>query len=78
MKFIILTFPMIFGFIIDCILGDPYWLPHPIRAIGSFITSMEKWIRRIIPHNLRAGGVILALTTIFFSVSIPFFILFFC
>ncbi|MDE6671267.1 MAG: adenosylcobinamide-phosphate synthase CbiB [Ruminococcus sp.] len=77
MKFIILTFPMIFGFIIDCILGDPYWLPHPIRAIGSFITSMEKWIRRIIPHNLRAGGVILALTTIFFSVSIPLIILFF-
>ena len=77
MKFIILTFPMIFGFIIDCILGDPYRLPHPIRAIGKFISLMEKWIRRIIPSNLRAGGVILSLTTIFFSVSIPLIILFF-
>ncbi|MCM1314601.1 MAG: adenosylcobinamide-phosphate synthase CbiB [Alistipes senegalensis] len=77
MKFIILIFPMIFGFIIDCILGDPYHLPHPIRVIGNFISATEKWVRRIMPENLRFGGVILALMTIFFTVSITLIILFF-
>lgn len=33
------------GFILDMLLGDPYWLPHPIRLIGSFITLCEKWLR---------------------------------
>lgn len=75
MKFIILTIPLIAGFIIDCILGDPYRLPHPVRAIGSFIALMEKQIRRKMPENLRTGGVILALTTLIFSVCVPALIL---
>ncbi|MDE6036289.1 MAG: adenosylcobinamide-phosphate synthase CbiB [Ruminococcus sp.] len=77
MKFITLILPMILGFIIDFILGDPYWFPHPIRAIGNFISVMEKLIRRHMPSKLRAGGVILGLTTIFFSTSIPLIILLF-
>lgn len=31
-----------FGFLLDLLLGDPYWLPHPIRLIGSLITKTEK------------------------------------
>lgn len=34
------------GFLLDLILGDPYWLPHPIRLIGMLIASLEKRIRR--------------------------------
>lgn len=30
------------GFILDLILGDPYWLFHPIRLIGSLISGLEK------------------------------------
>lgn len=29
------------GFILDCILGDPYFLPHPVRLIGQLISSLE-------------------------------------
>ena len=29
------------GFILDCILGDPYFLPHPVRLIGSLISALE-------------------------------------
>lgn len=29
------------GFILDLIVGDPYCLPHPIRAIGSLISKLE-------------------------------------
>ena len=35
---------MVAGFLLDFLLGDPYWLPHPIRAIGSLIGWLEhKW-----------------------------------
>jgi len=30
------------GFIMDLILGDPYWLPHPIRFIGNLISVLER------------------------------------
>ena len=30
------------GFILDMFLGDPYWLPHPIRAIGNLISWLEE------------------------------------
>ncbi len=39
MKYHILAF--VTGFILDFIIGDPHWLPHPIRLIGSFIANLE-------------------------------------
>ena len=30
------------GFILDCFLGDPYFLPHPVRMIGRLISFLEK------------------------------------
>lgn len=29
------------GFLLDMILGDPYWLPHPIRLTGKLISVLE-------------------------------------
>lgn len=30
------------GFLLDLLLGDPYFLPHPIRWIGNLIEGLEK------------------------------------
>lgn len=30
------------GYLLDLLLGDPYWLFHPIRLIGHLISSLEK------------------------------------
>lgn len=30
------------GFLLDLIVGDPYWLPHPVRWMGSLISILEK------------------------------------
>lgn len=30
------------GFLLDLLLGDPYFLPHPIRLIGNLITLVER------------------------------------
>lgn len=39
MEYHIIAF--IVGFILDMLFGDPYWLPHPIRAIGNLISWLE-------------------------------------
>lgn len=33
------------GFLLDMILGDPYFLPHPIRLIGKLIAESENKLR---------------------------------
>ncbi|MBQ6993786.1 MAG: cobalamin biosynthesis protein CobD [Lachnospiraceae bacterium] len=39
MEYHIIAF--IVGFILDMLFGDPYWLPHPIQAIGNLISWLE-------------------------------------
>ena len=34
------------GFLLDLVLGDPYWMPHPVRLIGKLITGTEKRLHR--------------------------------
>jgi len=67
--------PLLLGFILDLILGDPYSMPHPIRLIGNLISRAEKTVRRLFGNNLKFGGFVLALTVIVFSTVIPLLIL---
>ncbi len=43
------------GFLLDMILGDPYFLPHPVRLIGSLITKTEKYFRGKYLRNSGSG-----------------------
>ncbi len=68
------------AFVIDLIVGDPCFLPHPIVLIGKFISFMEKQLRKVAcsPKALKRAGVVLLITTVIFSASIvlvPLFIL---
>src|SRR5216117_456361 len=35
------------GALLDLLLGDPAWFPHPIRAIGLLIQSLERLLRKL-------------------------------
>ena len=51
------------GFVIDLLLGDPAWMPHPVVFMGRCISALEKLLRRAFPKTAQgelAGGVILA------------------
>lgn len=70
--------PLIIGYVIDNIVGDPPGLPHPIRAIGNLIALGEKIIRRIFPKGKvgqQIGGGFLTIFVVVVSFSIPFFLL---
>src|SRR3989344_1425356 len=50
---------IIFAYILDLLLGDPKWLPHPVRWIGRYITFLEDKIKRFAdtPLSEKIGGV---------------------
>ena len=53
------------GFLIDCLLGDPEKMLHPVVVMGKAISRLEKWLRRHLPQTPkgeRIGGIILAVT----------------
>lgn len=48
-----LTFySILIGFLIDLLIGDPRFLPHPICAIGFLISKTEKNIAQNISKNV--------------------------
>jgi len=48
---------------IDLVLGDPHWIPHPVRGIGYLITRAESLLRRSrLP--LRIAGVVLCASVV--------------
>jgi adenosylcobinamide-phosphate synthase len=78
-----LLLDVLFAYIIDLIVGDPHWLPHPIRFIGWLINKSERLLRAIIEgfksfedkkkaKMERVAGVFLTI----FVVSITFIIVF--
>lgn len=76
MKPFLYALPIIFGFIIDLFLGDPYSLPHPVGLIGSMISRLENAVRKRFADNLKFGGAVLSIIVLTASTAIPFAILF--
>lgn len=66
MKYHMLAF--LLGFILDLCLGDPYWMPHPIRLMGSGIAGLQKKLLKQRnprqPGQEQKKGVILVLTVL--------------
>ncbi len=60
------------GFILDLILGDPYWLPHPIRLIGRLISGLEKRLHGVKKQKNREkefrNGIVLVMAVLLVTV----------
>lgn len=45
-QFMIVAIPLIAGYLLDLLLGDPRWLPHPIRLFGNVIAKGEALLNK--------------------------------
>lgn len=63
--------------ILDWLIGDPRWFPHPIIYIGRFIGYLEKRVRKVAKNDkeLKALGLVIVIIVAGTSLAIPFFIL---
>lgn len=68
---------LIFGFVLDLLLGDPAWLYHPVCLIGKYISWMEKKLRRR-GGNLRKSAVFLTASTVLLTMAVVALILMLC
>jgi adenosylcobinamide-phosphate synthase len=48
--------------ILDLIIGDPRWLPHPVQGIGLLVQGLENAIRRI--SEGRLAGLVLVMIVV--------------
>ena len=65
---------LLIGYLLDLLIGDPYWLWHPIRAIGWLIAKLDKALRGDGPSDKRRDrprGVILVILVVFITTIIP-------
>ena len=59
------------GCVWDWIMGDPCWLPHPVRWMGHMISGLENRLRKRFKGNLLLGGRILIVCMCFFWTLVP-------
>jgi adenosylcobinamide-phosphate synthase len=55
--------PLLIGFLLDTLIGDPYKLPHPIRWFGNFIAFGEQRFNN--GSNRKLKGALMAVVLIF-------------
>jgi adenosylcobinamide-phosphate synthase len=55
--------------ILDLVLGDPRWLPHPVVLMGRLILILERFFRRIVhtPNGMRLAGLLITLIVVLLS-----------
>lgn len=69
------------GFVLDLLIGDPHFIPHPVRLIGSLISFCDKRLNCDAGYNISEKklnlikykrGMLLAFTVIFatFAISV--------
>jgi len=68
---------IITAYFLDLIIGDPYWLPHPVRMIGKFIEYLERTLRKNNQNQQteKIKGIILAGITVGLSYYIIYFLI---
>lgn len=68
------------GFLLDFIFGDPYFMPHPIRWIGSLISVLEAYFRKHSKSDkdLVVSGFIIVIIVVSLTGFISFGILYLC
>ena len=70
-------FALIGAYVLDLVLGDPQWFPHPVRLMGRVIIWLENSFRRLgdSPRWLRASGIFMVLIVCGLTFSVIYFLI---
>lgn len=66
------------GCVLDWMVGDPHWLPHPVRIMGRLITFLEKRFRASFAKDEkseRLAGGCMVLAVLLITGLVAFFVL---
>lgn len=69
---LIYILPLLIGWLLDLLLGDPSWLPHPVVGFGKMISFGEKRLNKGCRRMLK--GALMAIFLIGFVFAITWFI----
>ena len=69
---LIYILPLLIGWLLDLLLGDPSWLPHPVVGFGKMISFGEKQLNKGSHRMLK--GALMAIFLIGFVFAITWFI----
>lgn len=69
---LIYILPLLIGWLLDLLLGDPSWLPHPVVGFGKMISFGEKRLNKGSRRMLK--GALMAIFLIGFVFAITWFI----
>lgn len=64
-----LILPLLIGWFLDLLLGDPQWMPHPVVGFGKMIAVGEKWLNKGIHRKLKGALMSFFLVLFVFSVT---------
>ena len=68
-------FELIAAFLLDLAIGDPRWLPHPVRLIGRSIAALENALRSWFGRNReKTAGVVLVVLVVLLSALLAFLV----
>ena len=72
-----LPLSILVAYIIDILLGDPAWLPHPVVGMGKLIKATESLLRKIFKSkgSLKFAGLLLWMITVGTSLILPLILL---
>ena len=77
-KIMAAVLPLLLGFLLDCLFGDPYALPHPVRLIGKTIAALERLLRSRMPKRELLAGFLLSCAVLLLFTAAPAVILLVC
>ena len=60
--------PLLMGWVLDLILGDPQWMPHPVVGFGKMIALGEKQLNKSSHRKLKGALLAIFLVALVFTV----------
>ena len=68
-SWILAILPLLIGWLLDLLLGDPIWLPHPVVWFGKAIATCEKKLNRGNFRKAKGAFVAIVLIAIVFALT---------